>query len=83
MENNETTARLNHLTGNMMGLQALVLSIVATSGRRTEIANHFAEESQRALATFIGESNLPDDAIHHFQHWCETTVAMLMSDEEL
>ncbi|MCP1290917.1 hypothetical protein HA052_24685 [Chromobacterium haemolyticum] len=83
MDNKEIESRLNQLTGNLMGVQTLLLSVVATSGRRAEIANHFREESARMLATMNAESNLSDETLSYLDHWCTTTLSMLLSDEDL
>ena len=79
----EHESRINQLTGNMMGVQMLLLSVVANSGRRVEIANHLQEEARRTLATMNGESALPDEVLHHLENWLTTTVDMLLSDEAI
>lgn len=83
MENKEVESRLNQLTGNMMGIQTLLLSVIATSGRRTEIANHLREEMARLTAVMNAESSLPDETLQHLEHWLTSTLEMLISDEEL
>jgi len=83
VENKELTSRLNQLTGNVMGVQTLLLSVIATSGRRTEIANHLREEMARLTAVMNAESQLPDETLFHLEHWLNTTLEMLVSDEEL
>lgn len=83
MDNKELESRLNQLTGNLMGVQTLLLSVIATSGRRAEIANHFKEESARMLATMNAESTLEDETLAYLDHWCTTTLDLLVSDEEL
>jgi hypothetical protein len=79
----ELESRLNQMTGNLMGLQTLLLSVIATSGKRVEIANHFREDAIRNLATLNAESNLPDETLAFLEHWYATTLEMLVSDEEL
>lgn len=80
METDELESRLNQMMGNMMGMQTLLLSVIATSGKRTEILSHFREEAETANAVFI-QSRLPDEAIAHFARWVSTTFDMLADDE--
>ncbi|BAK75405.1 hypothetical protein NH8B_0570 [Pseudogulbenkiania sp. NH8B] len=83
MDNKELESRLNQLTGNVMGLQTLLLSVIATSGKRVNIANHFKEEALRTMATLNAESGLPDEVLGNLERWYATTLEMLISDEEL
>lgn len=83
MDNKEIESRLNQLTGNMMGLQTLLLSVIANSGKRVEIANHFKEDALRTMATLNAESSLSDETLATLEHWYASTLEMLVSDEEL
>lgn len=83
MKNQELESRLNQLAGNIMGVQTLLLSVVATSGKRMEIANHLREEARRTHAVLHGESTMPDETLAALENWYATTLSLLLSDEEL
>lgn len=83
MNDQNLQSRINQLTGNMMGIQTLLLSVIATSGKRVEIANHLREETDRLTAVLNAESGLPDETLHTLEHWLASTLDMLVSDEDL
>ena len=83
MQKTDIERRLDQLTGNLMGLQTLLLSVIATSGRRAAIAAHMRQEAEAQLAHLNAESGLPDDVLAYLEHWFATTLAFLDSDEAL
>ena len=79
----EIESRLNQLTGNIMGLQTLVLAIISTSDRRQAIAEHLQRDAAMTLAHMNAESRQPDEVLQQMEQWLNTTVEMLLSDEQL
>lgn len=77
---NELESRINQLAGNMLGIQTLLLSIVATSPRRNTIVEHFIAEARHTHATLLAESSMPDEVLHQLDHWYATTVTALMEE---
>ncbi|MDE1715804.1 hypothetical protein PWG14_25380 [Chromobacterium amazonense] len=80
MENNEIRTRLDILTGNMLGLQTLLLSIVATSAKRDEIIRYFEEEARHTHATLIADPGMSDEVLHQLEQWYATTLTALQSE---
>lgn len=81
METKEIEARINHLTGNIMGLQTLLLSVIATSDKKDDIIKHFIEDARNTHAVLLAESKLPDDTLHQLDSWYATTIQMLLEDQ--
>ncbi|MDW5417730.1 hypothetical protein R6242_14260 [Iodobacter sp. CM08] len=79
--NTEIESRLNQLTGNIMGLQTLVLAVVATSGRSQLIAEYLQKETLVTLANLNAESTQADETLQRMEYWLRTTIDLLLSDE--
>jgi hypothetical protein len=79
----EIESRLNQLTGNVMGLQTLILAIISTSDRRQAIAEHLQRDAAMTLAHMNAESRQADETLQQMEQWLNTTIEMLLSDEQL
>lgn len=74
----EIETRLNNITGNMLGIQTLLLALYATSDKKSEIIEHFISDAKNTHAMLIAESTLPDAVLHQLDNWYATTVQTMM-----
>ncbi len=74
----ELESRVNQLTGNMLGIQTLLLALYANHPDKESVIRYFISDAKHTHAMLHGESTLPDEALEYLNHWYTTTASMLL-----